>query len=161
MPSFSPKRMSLAFGSRSLRYLFKKEKLFGLVWTIFTFQTVLGRKRSEFHWLELIFKFFHVFFDRFAMLRRPLQLQTGENTGFITAKDLRHEALIKIHPETVRFQMRRASTHSMSKQNPAPSTPSLPKALSEPAEGICIGARKGARERRPLCSVKAPQSNLL
>lgn len=49
MPSFSPKRMSLAFGSRGLHYLFKKEKLFGLVWTIFTFQTVLGRKRSEFH----------------------------------------------------------------------------------------------------------------
>lgn len=39
------------------------------------------------------------------MLRRPLQLQTGENTGFIITKDLRNEALIKIHLKTVHFQM--------------------------------------------------------
>lgn len=82
------------------------------------------------------------------MLRRPLQLQTGENTGFIITKDLRNEALIKIHLKTVHFQMLWASTHSRRKQNPAFSTPSLPKAPVGACRGVCTCARKGACEGR-------------
>lgn len=42
-------------------FLLKIKRLFRRVWTIFSVQTLLGSKMSEFHRSEFILIFFHVF----------------------------------------------------------------------------------------------------
>lgn len=84
-----------------------KKKVIWACLDYFHFQTVLGRRMGEFHWPELTFNFFHVFLIFLPWLRIHPQLQTSENTQDLSAAtDLRDEAVMEIHLETVHFQVR-------------------------------------------------------